>query len=82
MHVVEAAPKMVDRPPDVAPLLLLDRVAAGHEVREGPERDQVFREKRSRPNIVDRLYVIGEALKPAADESDIVLSPTHDHLLP
>jgi hypothetical protein len=67
-------------PQNVAPLLLLNRVARGHEVGKGSEGHQVLGEKRSCPNIVDRLHVIGEALKPAADESDIRLLPTHDRL--
>src|SRR5262245_51387380 len=71
---------MVDGGPDAAPLTLLGRIAPGHEIGEGPEGDQVFSEKRSRPNIVDRLHVIGEALKPAADKSDILVSPIHDRL--
>ena len=50
---------MIDGGPHAAPLLLLGRIAPRHEVGEGAEGDQVFSEKRSCPNIVDRLHVIG-----------------------
>ena len=56
---LEGEAEVSDGAPDVAPLLLLGKLAAVHEVGEGAEGDQVVGEDRPRALVVDGAAVSG-----------------------
>jgi hypothetical protein len=60
-------------------MLPLGGLAPAHEVGERAEGDHILGEEQPCPDEIDRLHMAGEALKPAADESHIILM-RHDSL--
>jgi hypothetical protein len=66
--------------PDLTPLLLFSGLAPHRERCEGAEGNHIVGEERARAREIHRLNTDLELLKPAADQSDIIILFSHDSL--